>query len=452
MDMRRQQLLDSEPLKVAKAQAQVTRLYNEYTRAPRPSSACAHPRPARTARARAEHVAAVAGARAKLLLLKAQLEALGAHPPVEIKVDTDIDRGRIKRRVFLLKESMKGILDKVGSLGDLTARIGPFTASIKQIGLALAVLGPTITDLVGGAGALVGVLGTGIAGAAGVGAAALLGFGQAGLGVFAALKPVIDDYKSLNTLTKALSTAQLKHGEGSKQAGHAQGQLNRALRQVDPVTRQAFQGIAKLRTEWHKATDEQARKSFGHVVAEGVKTASVAAAAVRRADQQDPRRPRQGHLEVDAGLRSAEGMNILDTTFSNANRSLGPLMSGVGSLATMIGRIAASASKLLPSLSQGFAKWAQGRRRRQQRRARGRRDAAARPPHAGPRPLGHVARPPPRHRVQRRRGRGRQDGPAHDGRSTAGTLTSRATAARACATSSTAPSRAPRRWPPRSPR
>lgn len=360
MDMRRQQLLDSEPLKVAKAQAQVTRLYNEYTKATKAVERLARTRVPLGREGRAEHVAAVAGARAKLELLKAQLNALGAHPPVEIKVDTDIDRGRIKRRMFLLKESLKTGLDKVGSLGDLTARFGPFTASLKQIGLALAVLGPTITDLLGGAGALVGVLGTGIAGAASVGGAALLGFGQAGLGVFMALKPVISEFQTLNQLSAALTKAQLKYGAGSKQAGHAQGQLNRALRGVGPVTRQAFVDLTRLRTAWQKATGPTANRTFGHILAQGVKTAGELLPQFSAQTNKTLEGLDRGTTKWLKGLRSAEGKGILDTTFKNANLALGPFMAGLGSLATMFGRIAQSASKLLPSLSQGFAKWAQG--------------------------------------------------------------------------------------------
>ena len=97
------------------AQAQVTRLYNEYTRATKAVERLSRTRVPLGREGRAEHVAAVAGAR-EAAAAQAQLEALGAHPPVEIKVDTDIDRGRIKRRVFLAQGVDEGVLDKGGSL------------------------------------------------------------------------------------------------------------------------------------------------------------------------------------------------------------------------------------------------------------------------------------------------------------------------------------------------
>ena len=152
-------------------------------------------------------------------------------------------------------------------------------------------------------------------------------------------------------------------------------------------------------------------------------------------------------------LRFAEGMNILDTTFSNAKPLLGPLMSGVGSLATMIGRIAASASKLLPSLSQGFAKWAQGLADGVSNGARV--DAVMQRLVHHMQDLGHWTMSLGRLLVTV------FNGGADAGDNMVQHMTAtfdrwnadlKSNGGRACATSSTAPSRAPGRWPPRSPR
>jgi hypothetical protein len=257
---------------------------------------------------------------ASLEATKAELSYLGGHPPVGIKIDTDrSDAGRLRNWINSLKGSLTGLAEKAGSIGHVRLNLGPFSGTIRTMALAVAGLAPIITSLVGSATALVGVLGTGLAGAAAVAGGTFAGLALNLGGVIGAVKPAISDFKLAEKATVAYKTAVDKYGASSKQAKTAQAQMNSVLRNVDPTARQAAKGWANLSTEWHKLTGPAAKKAVGDVLIGGVKTLNTLMPTLAHNTNQT-----FGILDthitgIEKSLRSAGAVKVFDSLGKSAN-------------------------------------------------------------------------------------------------------------------------------------
>lgn len=250
------------------------------------------------------------------------------------------------------------MLDRwLSRLGDTSVRIGPITTSIKGLATGLGLLGPLVFELGGGATALVGTLGEGLAGAAVVSAGALAGFVTSALGVGMVLKPMIGEFGEVHKAMEKVTKDQRKYGKGSEQAKTAQEQLTNTLKGVSPVARKSFKDYVKLKSAFEEKTApakaalfsgfeaslKTAKALLPEFASETVKTSQVASKAW------------SGWMK---SLRSSEAKHLLGEVMSNFRASIPGVADGLGSLVAIFGRLAAAGSHFLPGLSNGFAAWA----------------------------------------------------------------------------------------------
>ena len=287
---------------------------------------------------------------AEMAVLKAKLAAMGAMPPVGIKVRVDSNYEKTAARVF---GAMK-------ALSSMTLRLGPFTMSIKQFGVALAVLGPIITDVVGGLTSLVGVVGTGLTGASAVAGAGLAGMVLQFGGMFAAMKPLASEYSALTKLADAYDKAVFEHGKTSKEAKTAQEKLNTALKNADPAVRRSVKAISEVKQSWKALTEESARRNFGTVVESAAKTAQKVMPILARNTNATMDIVGKSVDSMLDRLGSRGGRSAIDQIGRNFNTSLGPALSGLEHFGAALGKIAASASRLLAPAANAFNRWATG--------------------------------------------------------------------------------------------
>lgn len=294
-------------------------------------------------------------AKEKMLLLKAELNALGGHPPVEIKVDVD-RRDRVGQW-FL------GLIDKFRNLGTagqgLRGSIGPISASLSSLFSAALVLAPALVAVAGALGALIAVAASA---AAGLGALALGFVGgliPAAVGAILVIKPLIKQFADVKKAQDAYTTAVNKYGEGTKKALAAHHALRNVLGHVSDETARAVENAGNLSKRWQELTapakavawttiGEALRTAAADLTTFGKGTNRVFAAAGKAV---------QGWLK---GLRSPEARNILGNLMGNFAKTVGPLARGLGSIFTWLGRIASVASNFLPGIAKGFAAWAKG--------------------------------------------------------------------------------------------
>lgn len=306
-----------------------------------------------------------------MAVTRAELEAMGKKP-VEIKADVNTKglKGKLAglfgggRGSGLEGDSrmIRNLGNEIASAGQKLNKaklnIGPISATARTWLIAFSALAPVISGVVGAAGSLISVLGAGLGGAMGVGAAAATGFGMAFVGILSNVVPFVTGLKQASTYTKALTAAQTKYGEGSKQAKAAQKALNNDLKSATPVVRQTVEGFTALRTEWQKSTKGIADKNIGNIVGAAFKTVHADMGFFAKDTNQAFTEVSGGFSKWMAGLRGASAQRDLNNIFGNANRSIAPLMSGLGSLGTAFRSITSSFSNFLPGLSQGFAGWA----------------------------------------------------------------------------------------------
>lgn len=333
----------------------------------------------------------IAEAEAKMIALHKTLERLGS--PVNLSVNIrpgenfgktvrdEFVKGGLTGAAFLLgagigdhliggirstfspkavRGAIGGTLGRIGSalgaLSDATVRLGPFTATIRQAILALSVLGPTLLDLVGAAGALVGVLGTGLVGASAlaVGAVGALGVSLGGIGFL--LPSLLRDFKNLDTLQGAYHKQVLKTGEGSDKAKTKLKEYEHALGAVLPTTKAAFLSLDALQDKW-RGLAQEAKPDFFNIMGEAIQTVNTHFEWFRRNTLKAFSEVRSGWADWMSGLRSPEAIRILDKLGDAGNKSIVPLMHSLGNIATMLGRIAESSSRFLPGLIKDFDTW-----------------------------------------------------------------------------------------------
>jgi len=284
-----------------------------------------------------------------------------------VSMGSGLERGM--RRVFsrgiltdLGNATARGF-SRIGSLFDnlsnMTVRLGPFTATIRQLAAAMTILAPIIVDVVGALGSMVSVAG---AATLGIGA---LGVGLAGgalpalVGVVSVVKPMVAEFKSLVTLSKGYNDAVLKYGKSSDQAKAKLQQMNHALGGVDEQTRRAFRSAGTLSDRWARLTDDSRAAAF-HIMGRGLEFLNGGLKEFGRNTNETFAAVQKATDRWFDGLESAEGRHILDTMWDNFNDSLGPALDGLGNVVTYLGRVGAIASGFLPGLARGFRDWSQG--------------------------------------------------------------------------------------------
>ena len=252
----------------------------------------------------------------------------------------------------------RNLVGMLGALSEATIRIGPFTTSIRTLMIALTVLGPTIVDLVGAVGALVGVVGTGLTGAMALGAGAVGAFGVALGGVGFLIPSLLKDFKELNSLQDAYHKQVLKTGENSDKAKKKLKEFNHALGEVQPTTREAFLRLNEIQDAWGNMA-QAVRPQFFDALGESIRTVNHHFEWFSDNTQRSFTILTDGWRKWMEGLRGEEAGVILRTLGSNGRRSLTPLMEAIGNLTTWFGRIAANASNYLPGLMRQFSAWSQ---------------------------------------------------------------------------------------------
>lgn len=276
--------------------------------------------------------------------VRAKLALIGHPPPeVDIHLNTD-DKGAASLSRW------------ISAITTTTVRLGPFTTTIAGAGRALAIFGPIITGIVGSLGALVGAVGSaalGFGGAltAGVGAFGLV-LGSTGL----LLKPLMKDFKNLNTLQDAYHKQVLKTGAGSEKAKDKLKEFEHAMGEVPETTKAAFLGIDDLGNSFNKLSDK-ARPAFLNTFAEGLTTARVGLKRFGPEMVQSFNLVAGGVKSLFKSLRGPEATGIIGTLFDNGQKALPAFGRGLGNLAAAAGRVAAAFSKMLAPLGAGFEKW-----------------------------------------------------------------------------------------------
>jgi hypothetical protein len=278
---------------------------------------------------------------AEMEMLRAKLTAMG-EKPVHINVDMD-----------------DSVVTKwAKSLSEMSLRVGPVTTTIAQFSKILLLFGPIITNVVGALGSLVGVMGAGVAGAAGIGGAAVTGLGQAFGGIFAIVKPAVNDFKEFIKVQKAYNTAVLEHGKNSGKAGKALKVLQNVTKGLPPDIMDAVRSFAAFQTRWNSLT-KIARPAVFRTIADAIKTAGdlmpdFAARSVRAVQHAS-----NGFGRFFQLLRGGGGRD-LDTIFGQFNDSIEPLAGAFTNLTKAALNLFTSFGRYLGPLSQGFERWTNG--------------------------------------------------------------------------------------------
>lgn len=286
---------------------------------------------------------ALAKVRSEMELTEHRIRALGGDFN---DIDVDIEDNR-------------SILLRWGeSLSNMRVHMGFFSASIRQVMVGLVVLGPVLTGLVGAATSLVGVLGTGLAGASVAAAAGLSGLALSAIGAVGVIKPIVGEIQEVMKLSDAYHKAVLKYGKGSEEAKGYQEKLAQGLKMVAPGARDALEELIKVKEEFRELT-QPARHSVFDALGSSVKTLHALLPSFARETNKTTTVLSEGWQKWMKELRSDDAKHGIETIMRNFRAGLPPLLNGFESLGRIFGRLSVSASKFLPGLNHGFAEWAE---------------------------------------------------------------------------------------------
>ncbi len=351
----------------SKERLEIAKLQRQYAKLTDQAEKVAKRRAFRT-ETRAKLALNTEGIYAEMEAVKARLKLLGEEPPIEISVEMERRKSlpRMKRAAAQFGDIFRLVAEKAANLSTIAIRLGPFTGTIKQFAVALAFLGPILVNLLGAAGALVGVLGAGIAGASVVGIAGLTGLGLAFGGIKMSLKSAAADYKLAQSATEAYAKAVAKHGKGSKEAKNAQEQMNRVLKSVSPLARESAMGMQQFRDGWEKAT-QPTQKSFGSI-AKGYFGALNAIRPMWAKSTNDLSKILDTNLKGGFKFfKSREFRGNFEAITGNFNKAVPSLLHGLGSIGRAFLNIAREGSKFLKPFGESFdrmgdrlLKWTQG--------------------------------------------------------------------------------------------
>lgn len=336
--------IDQEVSKVIELQRQYSKLTEQMERLNKR-------RPiGREARAKVDLDAA--GLSAKMLAIKRQLNFLGGHPPAHIQVDIDRDSFK-KKAVGFVSDIGAFIGKKMAGLSDASVRLGPFTTSIRGLGIALSILGPTLADVAGAAGALVGVLGAGIAGAGALGAGALTGMASAGLGLMFATRNTRQELQQARTSISAYDNAVLKFGKNSDKAKAKQKEMNSVLRQISPLAREAALGTEDFFRKWDKGTQDT-QKNLGIFAKRGFGALDAIRPIMQRQANVISRDLATAMGGVRDFFKHGEGSDLLSGITADFDKQVPTILHGLGSIAHAFLLIGREGARNLHFLTGGF--------------------------------------------------------------------------------------------------
>lgn len=242
----------------------------------------------------------------------------------------------------------------LGNLSNLTVRLGPFTATIRQAFIGLSLLAPIILDVVGALSALVGV-----AGSAAVGLGALtLGFlggaipAMAGMGFV--IKDVVQEFGAVKKAQKAYDDAAAKGN--TDLAAKKMKELKSIMGNVSQETVKQVGLAQKIGDAWDKATSP-ARASVWGMIGQGLQTANSLLPMFARNTNQAMGVAEKATTRWMEALRSKEGKGILDNLMGNFTESLGPILNGLGNIGAYLGKVASVASDSIPGIAKTFQNW-----------------------------------------------------------------------------------------------
>lgn len=244
-------------------------------------------------------------------------------------------------------------------LSNVTVRLGPFTATIRQLAVAMTLFAPILVDVIGALGSMVSVAGAATLGVGALATGLIGGAIPALIGVGTVLKPMVTQLKDVTALSKSYNKAVLQYGEGSDQAKTKLKQLNHALGSVDAQTRRAFVSAGTLADRWADLTSDSRASAF-HILGRGLDFLNGGLEGFAENTNKTFDVVEKATDRWFDGLESAEGRQIIDTMWDNFNDALGPALDGLGNVATYLGRIGAVASEFLPGVMRGFRNWSQG--------------------------------------------------------------------------------------------
>lgn len=251
-------------------------------------------------------------------------------------------------------------LIKAGNaLGNLTVRIGPFTATIRQAIVGLSLLGPILVDIVGAAGALVGVLGSATVGLGALTMGFLGGAIPAALGMGLVIKDVAQEFTAAKKATKAYDDAVMKHGKSSDQAAKKLKELRNVMGNVSKTTAKQFVEGQKLGSAWDKLT-KPAHASVWKLIGNSMEAAANIMPMFAKNTNEAMDAAEKGTSKWMKALSDPAGRKVLNTMMDNFTAALPNLMSGLGQLIGYFGKVGAAASQHLEPLAKTFNNWAKG--------------------------------------------------------------------------------------------
>jgi hypothetical protein len=303
----------------------------------------------------------------KVAEAEAMIRFLNAQK-AEIKID--VDKARAQQAATFMGRLRQGMRDfrqeaehagvpgakLFSGLGNVTTRIGPFTASLKNVVAGLAVFAPMVVQAAGALGSLVAVLGSAAAGAGALGAAVGIGAVASFGGAFLAVKPYVSQLQAAFKASKAVADQTLKYGKNSAQAKNAQDKLNQTLKGVSPAARSAFKDLGGVMAQWKKLT-APAKAPFFDAIGQGIKTVKALMPTFARDSVAAVRGISSGFSNFAKQLRAGGFGQALHTIMQNFSGSLPAVGAGLGKLVEAITRIGASASRFLKPAAQAFADW-----------------------------------------------------------------------------------------------
>lgn len=295
---------------------------------------------------------------AEMEKIKAELQVLGDVPPVHIKVDTD--GSRIDKMKIGFMDFVNKFREGIEGLGTTRINLGPISSSLRGMILGGSALAPIITSLGGGIVALAGSITTSLAGAAAVGGGLLMGLATNFLGVATAIKPTLVGFKEATAATTKYEQAVNKHGSASKQAAKAHEEMNAVLAHVPASSRQAAVALSAVKTEWKDLTRGTAQRDFGAVLKQGIGTLHTLLPGLAANTNKTMDIVRSRVDSVFAHLRKPQEMHAFDKLGADANKFLGPALSGLTRFGAGLLHIGESAAKIFAGpAGSAIQKWGQ---------------------------------------------------------------------------------------------
>jgi hypothetical protein len=244
----------------------------------------------------------------------------------------------------------------LSNLSNMTVRLGPFTATIRQAIAAGSLFAPILFDIAGALGALIGVMGSATVGLGALSAGFLGGFIPAALGFGLVIKGVASEFANVMKAQKAYDDALRK---GNTDLAKTKLEELRAV--MGNVSKETVKNIGLARQigkSWRESTGE-ARESVWNVIGQGLKTADTLMGNFASRTNEGMKIAETATTRWLKALQSGQGQAVLDNMMSNFNEALGPLLDGLGNIVAYLGKVGSLASNRIPAMARQFENWSE---------------------------------------------------------------------------------------------